>query len=115
VAGVGLNERSAGQQGIAVDVARLTLDKVPRCLAARDTRGFIKLLKKKGTDYLVGASILAPEGSELLMEIAMAITYRIPVNEIVSMFHPYLTLGEGVKLAAQTFSNDITKMSCCAA
>jgi mercuric reductase len=114
VAGVGLNEQAAQKQGIEVDVAKLTLDNVPRSLAARDTRGFIKLLKKKGTDYIVGASILAPEGSELLMEIAMAIKYKIPVKEIAAMFHPYLTLGESIKLAAQTFDKDVKKLSCCA-
>ncbi len=114
VAGVGINEQTAKKEGIEVDVSKLTLDNVPRSLAARDTRGFIKLLKKKGTDYLIGASILAPEGSELLMEISMAIKYKIPVTEIAAMFHPYLTLGESVKLAAQTFNKDVKKLSCCA-
>lgn len=114
VAGVGLNELQAKEKGIEVDVSKLTMDNVPRSLVARDTRGFIKLLKQKGTDQLVGASILAPEGSELLMEIAMAIKYKIPVSEIASMFHPYLTLGEAVKLAAQTFHKDVKKLSCCA-
>ena len=115
VARVGLNEIQAKNQGIEVDVSKLTMDNVPRALAARDTRGFIKLLKQKGTDQLIGASILAPEGSELLMEIAMAIKYKISVSEIASMFHPYLTLGEAVKLAAQTFHKDVKKLSCCAA
>lgn len=114
VAGVGLNEQTAKNEGIEVDVTKLTLGNVPRSLAARDTRGFIKLLKGKGTDYLIGASILAPEGSELLMEISMAIKYKIPVTEIAAMFHPYLTLGESVKLAAQTFNKDVKKLSCCA-
>ncbi len=114
VAGVGLNELAAQKLGIDVDVAKLALKNVPRSLAARDTRGFIKLLKKRGTDYLVGASILAPEGSELLMEIAMAIKSHVPVTEIAAMFHPYLTLGEGIKLAAQTFDKDVKKLSCCA-
>jgi len=114
VAGMGLNESAAREQGMDVEVAKLTLHNVPRSLAARDTRGFIKLLKQKGTDYLVGASILAPEGSELLMELAMAIKYKIPVTEIATMFHPYLTLGEGIKLAAQTFDKDVKKLSCCA-
>ncbi len=114
VARVGLNEIQAKDKNIEVDVSKLTMDNVPRALAARDTRGFIKLLKQKGTDQLVGASILAPEGSELLMEIAIAMKYKIPVSEIASMFHPYLTLGEGVKLAAQAFDKDVKKLSCCA-
>lgn len=114
VARVGLNEQEAREKGIKVDMSKLTMDNVPRSIAARDTRGFIKLLKKKDTEQLVGASILAPEGAELLMEISVAMKYKIPVSEIASMFHPYLTLGEGVKLAAQTFNKDIKTLSCCA-
>lgn len=115
VARIGLNEQMAQQQGIDVDVANLPLGNVPRALAARDTRGFIKLLRKKGEDQLLGASILAPEGGELLMEVALAMQYKIPVQELAEMFHPYLTLGEGIKLAAQTFDKDVKKLSCCAA
>jgi len=115
VAGIGLNEQAARAQGIEVDVAKLSLDNVPRALAARDTRGFIKLLRERGSDRLLGASILAPEGSELLMEVALAIRYQIPVHELAEMMHPYLTLGEGIKLAAQTFDKDVKQLSCCAA
>jgi len=115
VAGVGLDEKQAAMQGIETDVAMLPLSHVPRSLAARDTRGFIKLIRNRATDQLVGARILAAEGSELLMEIALAIKFGITVRELTSCFHPYLTLGEGIKLAALAFSKDIGKLSCCAA
>ncbi len=88
---------------------------MPRALAARDTRGFIKLIRDKKTDLLVGARILAPDGSELLMEVALAIEHGITVDEIKSTFHPYLTLSEGIKLAAISFGKDVEKLSCCAA
>lgn len=114
VAGVGLDEQQATQQGLEVEVSKLPLSHVPRALAARDTRGFIKLIRDTKTDKLVGARILAPEGSELLMEISLAIKYGITVRELVSSFHPYLTLSEGVKLAAITFGKDVSKLSCCA-
>jgi mercuric reductase len=48
------------------------------------------------------------------MELSLAIRYGIPVSELASAFHPYLTLGEGVKLAAITFGKDVTRLSCCA-
>jgi mercuric reductase len=113
VAGVGLDEREAVEQGIDVDVATLPLTQVPRCLAARDSRGFIKLVRDRAVDRLVGARILAPEGSELLMEIVMAIRFQIPLTNLRELFHPYLTLGEGVKLAAISFEKDVAKLSCC--
>lgn len=114
VAGVGLNEAQAKSQGVEYDVSLLTLDNVPRAIAARDTRGFVKLLRKTGTNELIGARVLAPEGSELIMELSLILRYKIPLNEIASMFHPYLTLSEAVKLAAQTFDKDVKSLSCCA-
>lgn len=114
VAGVGLNEAQAKSQGVEYDVSLLTLDNVPRAIAARDTRGFVKLLRKTGTNELIGARILAPEGSELIMELSLILRYKIPLNEVASMFHPYLTLSEAVKLAAQTFDKDVKSLSCCA-
>ena len=114
VAGVGFDELQAETQGIDTDVAMLPLSYVPRALAARDTRGFIKLIRDRNSDKLIGARILAPEGSELLMEAAMAIKFGITVEDIVSMFHPYLTLSEGIKLAAITFKKDVSELSCCA-
>lgn len=114
VAGVGLDERQATEQGLEVDVATLPLSHVPRCIAARDTRGFVKLIREVATDRLLGARILAPEGSELLMELSLAIKHGITARDLASSFHPYLTLGEANKLAALTFGKDVNKLSCCA-
>jgi mercuric reductase len=114
VAGVGLDEKQAEQQGIDAQTATLPLSHVPRSLAARDTRGFIKLIRDRQTDRLVGARILAAEGSELLMEVSLAIKFGITARQLTASFHPYLTLSEGVKLAALVFHKNIKKLSCCA-
>ncbi len=114
VTGVGLDEVQAQARGIDVESSTITLDQVPRSIAARDTRGFIKLIRDRATDKLVGARILAPEGSELIMEVSLAIRYGITVKELVGMFHPYLTLSEGIKLAAITFGKNVKQLSCCA-
>jgi mercuric reductase len=114
VAGIGMDELQAQEAGIDCDTATLTLDNVPRSIAARDTRGFIKLIRNKENDRLVGARILAPEGSELLMELALAMRHRVTVKSLATEFHPYLTLSEGIKLAALTFDKDVKKLSCCA-
>jgi len=114
VAGVGLGEREAAEQGVDVDVATLSLDQVPRALAARDPRGFIKLLRAEDSGRLVGARILAPEGSELLMHLSTAVQQGWTADELTSRLHPYLTLSEGVKLAALAFDRDVETLSCCA-
>jgi len=114
VAGVGMDEDQAVKAGIDYDVSKIELKDVPRSLAARNTKGFIKLIRNKKSDKLIGARILASEGSELLMEISLAIKYGITSKELKNMFHPYLTLSESVKLAAITFDKDVSKLSCCA-
>jgi mercuric reductase len=114
VAGVGMDENQAYENKIDYEVSTIQLKDIPRSLAARNTKGFIKLIRDKQTDKLIGARILASEGSELLMEISLAIKYGITVKELKQMFHPYLTLSEGVKLAAIGFDKDVNKLSCCA-
>jgi len=115
VAGVGIDERQAAEAGVDADVATLPLSAVPRALAARDTRGFVRLVRDRATDRLVGARVLAPEGAELLMEVVLAIKHGVTAQELSETFHPYLTLSEAVKLAALTFRKDVGKLSCCAA
>jgi mercuric reductase len=114
VSGVGLNERQAATAGVAVDVSVVPLKNVPRALAARDTRGFIKLLRARGEDRLVGARIVAPEGSEQIMEATLMIRFGLSVSEVARHFHPYLTQGEAIKLALLSFDKDVEKLSCCA-
>jgi mercuric reductase len=114
VAGAGIDEKEASEKGIPHETSIISLKDVPRSIAARDTRGFIKLIRNTETDELLGMRVVAPEGGELVMQASMAIKYGIKVEEIVNALHPYLTLSEGVKLAAITFKKDIKELSCCA-
>ncbi|NOS91501.1 MAG: mercury(II) reductase [Cyclobacteriaceae bacterium] len=114
VAGAGLDEVQAEALGIPFEVSKLPLSEVPRSIAARDTRGFIKLIRNTETDKLIGARVVAPEGGELIQQLSMAIKYGITVTELAQSLYPYLTLGEGIKLAAITFGKDVSKLSCCA-
>jgi len=114
VAGVGLDERGAEAAGLPVEVSVMPLSEVPRNVAAKDTRGFIKLLRHAETDVLLGARIVAPEGGELISQLTLAIKYGITVADLAGTFYPYLTQSEGIKLASLAFSLDIAKLSCCA-
>jgi mercuric reductase len=114
VASVGMTEAAARVQGMQVKTSVLTLDNVPRALAARDTRGFIKLVADEATGKLIGAHILAPEGADSIQTAALAIRQGMTYGELGEMIFPYLTTVEGLKLAAQTFDMDVSKLSCCA-
>jgi len=114
VASVGLTEAGAKKNGLSPIVSKLPLEHVPRALAARDTRGFIKLVADADTRRIIGAHVLAPEGGELIMEPALAIRFGLTIEDLTSLLHPYLTQSEGIKLAALTFDKDVEKLSCCA-
>lgn len=114
VAGTGLDEAQAADQNIPYEVTKLELKDVPRAMVANDTRGFIKLIRHTNSDKLIGARVIAPEGGEIIQQLSMAIKYGITIKELSENFYPYLTLSEGIKLAAITFGKDISKLSCCA-
>ena len=114
IAGAGMDEVEAEKADIPFEVSKLDLIHVPRALAAQDTRGFIKLIRNPATDKLIGARVIAPEGGELIQQLSMAIKFGITVKDLAESFYPYLTLGEGIKLAAITFGKDVSKLSCCA-
>ncbi|EJK1452523.1 mercury(II) reductase [Escherichia coli] len=114
VATVGYSEAEAHHDGIKTDSRTLTLDNVPRALANFDTRGFIKLVVEEGSGRLIGVQAVAPEAGELIQTAALAIRNRMTVQELADQLFPYLTMVEGLKLAAQTFNKDVKQLSCCA-
>ena len=114
VAGVGLDERQAEEQGLTYEVTSIPLDEIPRAQVGHEHRGFIKLLRDPVSDRLLGARVVAPEGGEIIMEAVMAIRFGITTEQMVDLFHPYLTLAEGMKLTALTFRKELSMLSCCA-
>ncbi len=115
IAGVGLTERQAREKGLRVKTSVLPLAHVPRALASRNTKGLIKLVAEEETGRLVGAHVLAADAGEVIQEATLAIRFGLTVQDIAETFHPYLTMVEGLKLAALTFKKDVSKLSCCAA
>jgi mercuric reductase len=114
VATVGLSEAEAHQAGIETDSRALALDNVPRALVNFDTRGFIKLVAEAGTGRLLGVQAVAAEAGELIQTAAIAIRAGMTVQDLANQLFPYLTMVEGLKLAAQTFTKDVKQLSCCA-
>jgi mercuric reductase len=114
VAVVGMTEAQAGRRGLDVEVRVLGLDAVPRALANFDTRGFIKLVAEKGTGRLLGAHILAGSAGEMIQTAHLAILHQMTVQDLGDRLFPYLTMVEGIKLAAQSFTKEVANLSCCA-
>jgi len=111
---VGVSEQAARAAGLRVKTSILPLDHVPRALAARDTRGLIKLVADEESGQLLGVQILAPEGGDSIQTAVLAIKFGMSTKDLGETIFPYLTTGEGLKLAAQGFEKDVAKLSCCA-
>jgi mercuric reductase len=114
VATVGLSEAEAHLRGIETDSRTLALDNVPRALVNFDTRGFIKLVIEADSRRLIGVQAVAPEAGEVIQTAALAIRAGMTAEDLADQLFPYLTMVEGLKLAAQTFRKDVKQLSCCA-
>ena len=118
IATVGLTEARAKTEGYEVRTSMLPLEHVSRALAARDTRGFIKLVADQRTNRLLGAHVLSAEAGEVIQTAALAVKmgkeYGFTVQNLRDMLFPYLVQVEGIKLAAQIFDKDVAQLSCCA-
>jgi len=101
VARVGLNEREAAEQGIAVEVTRYDLDDLDRAIAESETHGFVKVLTPAGgKDKVLGATIVGAHAGDLLAEYVLAMKYGIGLNKILGTIHAYPTMVEANKFAA---------------
>lgn len=114
IATVGLSEAEARRKGIETDSRTLGLDNVPRALVNFDTRGFIKLVIEAASSKLIGVQAVAEGAGELIQTAAIALRAGMTAAELADQLFPYLTMVEGLKLAAQTFSKDVKQLSCCA-
>ena len=114
VAGVGLKEKEAIEKGYKVKVRTLDFHLVPKAAAIRDTRGLIKMVVEDGTDIILGVHILSPEAGDIIHEATLAVQKRMTIHEIIDTIHVYPTLSEAIKIAAQSFLKDVSKLSCCA-
>jgi mercuric reductase len=115
IAAVGLTEAEATAANHDVVTSVLPLDAVPRAIVNRDTRGLIKLVADRRTDRLLGVHVLADGAGDVIQTGVYALMAGLTTADIAAAFHPYLTMAEGLKLAAQTFTRDVAKLSCCAA
>jgi mercuric reductase len=115
IASVGLTETQAREAGHQAITSLLPLEAVPRALVDHATTGLIKLVANETDGRLLGAHILADGAGDVIQAAIMAIKHRATIDEIADTFHPYLTMAEGLKLAAQAFTKDVKHLSCCAA
>ncbi|AEV20772.1 MULTISPECIES: mercury(II) reductase [Geobacillus] len=114
IATVGLTEQRAKENGYDVKTSVLPLEAVPRAIVNRETTGVFKLVAEARTGKLLGAHIVADHAGEVIYAAALAIQFGLTIDDLRRTLAPYLTMAEGLKLAALTFDQDVSKLSCCA-
>ncbi|MBI2939199.1 MAG: mercury(II) reductase [Chloroflexi bacterium] len=114
IATVGLTEAQARGAGYSVKTSVLPAKAVPRALVNRDTHGVFKIVADEATDRILGVHVVAENAGDVIYAGVLAVKFNLTVQDLVETLAPYLTMAEGLKLAAQTFGKDVARLSCCA-
>lgn len=88
---------------------------MPRAIVNRDTRGLIKIVADVDTGAIVGITAVAQDAGDLAAAGVYILEAGMTVDQVANLWSPYLTMAEGLKLTAQSFTTDVTRLSCCAA
>ncbi|PIR18053.1 MAG: pyridine nucleotide-disulfide oxidoreductase [Deltaproteobacteria bacterium CG11_big_fil_rev_8_21_14_0_20_49_13] len=103
VARVGLNESEAKQNSVAHDVYQYSFSDLDRAVCDREFEGFIKVLTHKGTDQILGVTLVGSHAGDLLHELALAMHQKIGLKKVATMIHVYPTLAEVSKRIADIY------------
>ncbi|MGQ0803049.1 MAG: mercury(II) reductase [Actinomycetota bacterium] len=115
IAAAGLTEAQARDAGYDCECRVLELDHVPRARVNLDTAGLFKVVAERDSGRVLGVHAVAVNAGELILAGVYAVKFGLTVQDLADTWAPYLTMAEGIKLTAQTFTADVDKLSCCAA
>jgi len=87
---------------------------IPKAHVTGSTGGVIKMVADATTGRLLGVHLATNRGAELINEAALAVRFKLTIEDLVNTLHVYPSMGEGLRLCAQGFSRDLSKLSCCA-
>jgi pyruvate/2-oxoglutarate dehydrogenase complex dihydrolipoamide dehydrogenase (E3) component len=104
VAHVGFGEKEAKQKNVDYDLFVVPLEDVDRAVLESEEAGFAKILTKKGSDKILGATIVAPHAGDLLHEFVLAMNANVGLGRIASMIHAYPTFAELARKAGDKYN-----------
>jgi len=104
IAHVGLYEHQARERGIEVDTFLQSFAGVDRAILDGETEGFVKIHVRRGSDKILGATIVAPHAGDMISQITTAMTGNIGLGKIAKTIHPYPTQAEAIKRTADAYS-----------
>jgi mercuric reductase len=111
---VGHTVESARQSGFDTISNSMPVSAIPKAHVTGHTKGIVKMVADRVTGRLLGVHLVSHRGAELINEAALALHQRATVSDLAATMHVYPSIGEGLKLCAQGFNRDISRLSCCA-
>jgi len=104
IAHVGMYERDAQEKGIEVDTFVRPLSEVDRAIVDGEEEGFVKIHVKKGTDKILGATLVARHAGEMISEITTAMVANVGLKTLAGVIYPYPTQAEAIKQVADLYN-----------
>ena len=103
IAHVGLSEDAAQLRGIKYETIKILMANVDRAITDGETQGFVKIIYQRGTDEIIGATIVANHAGDLISEVTTAMVNKIGLSKLSSVIHPYPTQADAIKKAADAY------------
>jgi mercuric reductase len=113
LAGVGLTEEEEMKRLGVCNCRTISFENVPKAIIMNRTEGLIKMVIHPSTEQIMGVHILAPDAGELIAEAMVLVKNKNTVDEVVNSLPMFPTLAESLKVAALSFTRDISSLSCC--
>ncbi|MBI5555653.1 MAG: dihydrolipoyl dehydrogenase [Elusimicrobia bacterium] len=107
---VGLREQEA-KAGGTVKIGKFLFAASGKAQAIRDTRGFVKIIAQAGTGQIIGAHIIGPQATELVNQIALAMTNKMTTKQFAQVVFAHPTLSEAVKEAVEDVDGQAISIS----
>ncbi len=104
IAHVGMYEHEATEQGMKIDTFTVPMSDVDRAISDGEECGFVKVHVKKGTDKIVGATIVARHAGDMISEVTLAMVANVGLKTIANVIHPYPTQAEAIKKVADAYN-----------
>jgi len=104
IAHVGLYPDEAEEKGIAIDTYTQGLDQVDRAILDGETEGFVRVHVKKGTDQILGATIVAADAGDMISELTLAMTHGLGLKKIADTIHPYPTRADAIRKVGDLYN-----------
>ncbi|MDP7639828.1 MAG: mercuric reductase [Candidatus Hydrogenedentes bacterium] len=104
VAHVGLYEQEAKDKGLEVETFIQRFDEVDRAIVDGEEDGFVKVHTRKGSDKILGATIVAKNAGEMISEVTVAMVNGLGLKAIAATIHPYPTQADALKKVAVQYN-----------